>query len=56
MVLCLYSFNEHIYRYSIEVLRIHNEVVKVNVAQNPQSHAAKLDNDSENLCAMKEDG
>lgn len=42
--------------HSIEVLRIHNEVVKVNVAQNPQSHAAKLDNYIENLCTMKEDG
>lgn len=42
--------------YSIEVLRIHNEVVKVNVAQNSQSHAAELDEYIENLCVMEEDG
>lgn len=42
--------------HSIEVLRIHNEVVKVNVAQNPQSHAPKLDDYTENLCTTKEDG
>lgn len=52
----LNSLNEHIHRSNIEVLRIHNEVVKVNVAQNPQSHATKLDNYTENLCTTKEDG
>lgn len=54
--LYLYSLNKHSHRYSIEVLRIHNEVVKVNVAQNPQPHAAKLDDYTENLCAKNEDG